>query len=152
MMTSARPLFCIVSSLHPAQARQDNYAPLHVCAGSRVYFDFLHKNQFDRWQKFDGVHVAAKVSAVAMVLQSSQTIRTRPCTAIFPPCAKLTTLVSLQLLAEHSNNFKSGIDPDYTVVTALLAAFDFRPFQISSPRCSGCGLVLVCVLLVKHLC
>ena len=39
-----------------------------------------------------------------------------------------------QLLAEHSSNFKSGIDPDYGIVSALLAAFSFRPFQISSPR------------------
>jgi hypothetical protein len=32
-----------------------------LSAGSRLYFDFLHKTQFDRWQSFDGVHVVAKV-------------------------------------------------------------------------------------------
>ena len=48
--------------------------------------------------------------------------------------AQLTPIRVPQLLAEHSSNFKSGIDPDYGVVSALLAAFSFRPFQISSPR------------------
>jgi hypothetical protein len=48
--------------------------------------------------------------------------------------AQLTHTLVAQLLAEHSSNFKSGIDPDYGVVSALLAAFSFRPFQISSPR------------------
>jgi hypothetical protein len=36
----------------------------HYFIGSRLYFDFLHKNQFDRWQSFDGVHVVAKVIGV----------------------------------------------------------------------------------------
>ena len=36
-------------------------ASSELSIGSRLYFDFLHKNQFDRWQSFDGVHVVAKV-------------------------------------------------------------------------------------------
>lgn len=55
-----------------------------------------------------------------------------PCAA--HTAAQLTPILVPQLLAEHSSNFKSGIDPDYGVVSALLAAFSFRPFQISSPR------------------
>lgn len=42
---------------------------LNLCelmlAGSRLYFDFLHKNQFDRWRSFDGVHVVAKVRSLS---------------------------------------------------------------------------------------
>lgn len=41
----------------------------------------------------------------------------------------------MQLLAEHSSNFKSGLDPDCAAMSALLAPAGMRPFQISSPRC-----------------
>ncbi len=34
---------------------------MHTCAGSRLYFDFLHQNQFERWRNFDGAHTVSKV-------------------------------------------------------------------------------------------
>ncbi len=80
MQTSVSNLFAEISSISAAGVRATmpwacsvlvfkhtphtvpRLASSALPAGSRLYFDFLHKNQFDRWQSFDGVHVVAKVN------------------------------------------------------------------------------------------